>query len=573
MVVPEVLPLRTAVNTFVAMSSPAVAAPRAQADAAAAPPQRSVTLAWLAAIPIALHAVLAWMLRAPTLATGNDDAVYLLLARALRAGHYRELFYIGTPIHSQYPPGYPALLALLGAPADGEVTLIIAVNILLSCAALWLAFDVMRHWSLPLGLAGVAVLAVNPSLIEAASHVQSEPMFMAAVTLALWALRPSAPEKHRWIAIAAAIVAALTRSAGVAIIAGLFAHFVLSRSWRHAGGLALAALLTIVPWMTWTVLAPQKVIGRSYIADALVTIPAVDPSATQGAGRSRELQRRPPTIALVRSMALRVRTNVPRYFTRALPTELSVPTIEGTRIDNAGWLLVMLVALFAGCVAAWTRWRAAVLVLLAYGALLVLWPYVINRFLSPLLPVFVALLLLGAWRIGVRVLPRAALVPALALAAIPLAGGTHAVGATIAGRGDCPPDEREVDGSCGGEAPRYRRTVDSLATRLPAGARVFTSKEGTFFYRTGIPVVPIYGIVRMPAPELEAYLRETETTLIFLPHLKPEEQFLIEALAELCPRLTDVGSPADELLMLWNRPPGAGETDGCDAVARWSVTW
>jgi hypothetical protein len=77
----------------------------------------------------------------------------------------------------------------------------------------------------------------------------------------------------------------------------------------------------------------------------------------------------------------------------------------------------------------------------------------------------------------------------------------------------------------------------------------------------------------MPAPELEAYLRETETTLIFLPHLKPEEQFLIEALGELCPRLTDAGSPADELLILWNRPPGAGETDGCDAVARWSVTW
>jgi hypothetical protein len=555
------------------MSSPAIADAPPRPEPAVPIDRRRPSLAWLAAIPIGLHACIAWILRAPTIATGNDDAVYLLLARALREGHYRELFYVGTPIHSQYPPGYPALLAILGAPADGEIGLVVAANILLSCAALVLTFDVMRRWSLPLALAGVAALALNPSLIAAASRVQSEPMFMAAVLLALWSLRPDAPPRHRWIAIVAAIVAALTRSAGVAIVAGVTVHFLTTRAWRHAAALTLAAALTMGPWLTWTMLAPQKVVGRSYISDALAGIRGGGRVGARAEQEPREMSPGSRALAVVRTFAGRVRTSAPDYVTRGLPSALAIPTIEGTPVDNAVWLIVMIVAGLAGAAAAWTRWRATLLVLVAYGGLLVIWPYALSRFLTPMLPPLVALLLLGAWRIGARLLPRAAVMPALALTAIPLFGGAHELGRSIDELDACAWSDRSAGGSCATEAIRYRRAADWLSERLPADARVFTTKEGTFFYRIGRQVVPLYGVVYASAPRLRQYLEENGATMIFLPHIKPEEFYLVGTLSAMCADLTDAGSFDDALLMLWTRPPEAGEANGCDAVERWRATW
>jgi hypothetical protein len=166
-----------------------------------------------------------------------------------------------------------------------------------------------------------------------------------------------------------------------------------------------------------------------------------------------------------------------------------------------------------------------------------------------------------------------ALAPALALAAIPLAGGSQAVGAMISERGACPPAEQEMVRSCAADALRYRSLAESLSARLPSDARVFTSKEGTFFYRTGRQVVSLYPALGLSADELTEYLREGGAMMIFLPHLKPEEVLLGSPLAELCASLTDAGSPADDMLVLWTRPPGSGESDACGAVERWRATW
>ncbi len=526
------------------------------------------------AVPIAMHAMLAWVVRMRQLGTGNDDAVYLLLARALREGHYRELFYVGTPLHSQYPPGYPALLALLGAPSDGVLDLAIAVNILLSCASLALLFDVIRRWSIPLAGVTVAVLALNPSLISASSRVQSEPMFMALVMLGLWALRPSAETRDRWIAITAIIAAALTRSAGVALVAGVLVHYLLARERKTSLMLVLIAALTIVPWIGWTVLAPQKVVGRSYIADALATLPgdelsepaaATTPSFERG-GSSR-------VATLGRALVRRVGENTPAYLTRSLPTMLAIPTVEGTVVDNAAWLLAMLAALAAGVVAAMRRWRAAVLTLAAYAALLVVWPYVIGRFITPVLPVLVAVMLLGAWRIGVRLMPRMAIAPALALSAVMLAGGVQGVSAMVRRAADCQSPPINGGFPCDREVRRYRAITTSLALTLPPDAHVFTSKEGTFYYLTGRRVVSMYPAVLMRPEEFADYLRRLETTLIFLPHLKTDEEDLGPSLAANCLELTDAGTGDDDLLLLFVRAPDSTESNACAAVERWRATW
>ena len=524
----------------------------------------------VAGISILVHAVLAWLMRAPTIGTGNDDAVYLLLGRALREGHYRELFYVTTQVHSQYPPGYPAVLAILGAPMDGELGLVIAANIVFSCAALALVFDLMRRWSPTIAMAAVAVLALNPALAISASRVQSEPMFMALVMLALWSLRPNTDPRLKWVAVASVILATLTRSAGLAILGGIFLHFLLGREWRYAAGLAVAAAIVVAPWFVWTAVAPQQVVGRSYIADALLPVPPRDSS---GARIERAVGREASAIErFTRTLRVRLTFNTRYYLTRGLPARLSVPTIPGTRIDNAAWLAAMLVAILAGLAAAWSRWRPAVLALAAYSVLLVIWPYAVGRFVIPVLPILVTLMLLGAWRLGARVGPRAALILPLLLAALPIAGGSRALSGMVDGRESCVPDEEE-SAFCGDVAARYVAAARRVNALAPEGAPVFTSKEGTFFYHTGRQVVSIYPIIGWPAERLAQYLSEHRAAMIFLPSLKYEEMELGEPLSELCESLTDAGSERGDILILLVRPPRERESSACNAIQRWRDTW
>lgn len=569
----EVLPRAPEVNSFVTMRSPVQPLPsEVETRPAHDRALRGRVPGIVAACTIALHAVLIWMVRAPTIGTGNDDAVYLLLARALRDGHYRELFYVGTPIHSQYPPGYPFLLALLGAPADGDISLLIAANIVFSCASLALLYSVMRRWSVALAITAIAVLAINPSLVLAASRVQSEPAFMAAVMLALWALRPGAREQHRWVAIVAVIVATLTRSAGLAVVAAVFLHFVIERAWRHAAVLGIGAIVTIAPWLVWTAVAPQQVAGRSYIADALLTVPPRDsagvPIRTPRAGADE----RTSVERFAHTLQVRLSFNTRHYVTRGLPGRLAIPTIPGTPVDNAGWLAIMIIAVGAGAAAAWSRWRIAVMALVLYAILLVLWPYAVSRFLIPMLPVFVAFLLLGAWRIGARLLPRAALAPALALAAIPLLGGTRDVAALLRGPEACASADRGEEEMCDDGASTYAAVAHHVVD-IAGDGRVFTTKEGTFYYHTGRQVISVYPAIGLPADSLSGYLKGREVEVIFLPHLKNDEMELGEPLEELCGSLTDAGSPDDKVLILRVRAPAGAERSACDAIARWRATW
>ena len=80
---------------------------------------------WVAGALLLLHAVLAWLLRTPTILTGQDDAAYYLLAQGLRDLRYVDLWIAQEPVHIQYPPGYPALLTFLavaGEPTDPAST-------------------------------------------------------------------------------------------------------------------------------------------------------------------------------------------------------------------------------------------------------------------------------------------------------------------------------------------------------------------------------------------------------------------------------------------------------------------
>ncbi|HEY0809208.1 MAG TPA: hypothetical protein VGD49_03565, partial [Longimicrobiales bacterium] len=69
---------------------------------------------WIyAAALVLLHILLAYLVIEPAPHTGGDNAGYLTLAKSLLERHtYQDLYDPGEPLHTQYPPVFPAILAL-----------------------------------------------------------------------------------------------------------------------------------------------------------------------------------------------------------------------------------------------------------------------------------------------------------------------------------------------------------------------------------------------------------------------------------------------------------------------------
>ena len=101
---------------------------------------------WLiAAVLLVAFALLAWLQRVPSLTTANDDATYVLLSRSLREGAYSSIHLVGAPVHTKYPPVFPALLAVVSTVFGESIDAFTAMNIALAAASLALVFAIARR--------------------------------------------------------------------------------------------------------------------------------------------------------------------------------------------------------------------------------------------------------------------------------------------------------------------------------------------------------------------------------------------------------------------------------------------
>ncbi|MEZ4586210.1 MAG: hypothetical protein R2909_07405 [Gemmatimonadales bacterium] len=550
-----------------------------------------ITVAALALL--ALHGALAWLLRPAALRTANDDAVYLLLGRALRQLSYRDLFLVGTPVQAQYPPFYPALLAALGAPAGEHLDLFLLANVLCSVLALGALFRVALGRSDVVALLFLLLAATNSRLIAMAGNLRSEPMFMVLLALALVVLaRPDPSRRSLVVAGGAAIAAALTRSIGVTLVAALIAAWLLERRWRPAGALALAAALTVGPWLVWTVVAPGQMPGRSYVADltfeapvAQVDVgrPAGEPAleSTRSPSRTDEappeqIQSPPPPAetppSLPATFARRIAGNLVEYGGRVLPAALELPGGSRTRVDNLLWLAVVLVLGGIGLLALGRWWRVAALALACYGALLVVWPYPIGRFLVPVTPLILLTLLLGAAELGRRLSVRAprwgleALCPALLAGAV-MAGSLPATARLIGRQAAC---DRAAPLTSAGCADQHERSFFEatrwIASNTPETERFLTTKEGTFYYYTGRQTILVAPLVAQPQVDLRRYLEDHGARQVLLSHLKYDETWLVDRLVPLCGDFEVVHTWAPGTLLLRIGPASADRRTACEAL-------
>jgi MFS family permease len=504
----------------------------------------------LLGVVLALHAVLAWLAREPGILTGQDDAEYITLAKSLRQGGYHELFREDAPLHAQYPPGYPALLGVWGALFGDGFDALTALSVLLSAASLALAFGILRGAvGEDIALLTVLVLAVNPQLIGSAGAVMSEVpyLFLSLALLALLARE----ERGRTAVVATmalAIGAALTRTAGVTLVAALGLYWVLARRWRAAGALVVAAAVFLGGWILWTMLAPEQYVGASYIADF---------GASGLRGEVRPLPLRPPG-------------NLLWYGSRGVPWMLSVPSIAGTPIDNAAAVLLITVTLGAGLLVFARRWRAGLIYAFAYAGLLSVWVWRIDRFLVPVLFLIVGAMLAGAWALGARLGGRwPALLPAVLAVVLAGSGGLRTL-RVVAGRLPCDsPDDLPPAACLSPDQASWVEAVRWARTHTGPDAVLLAAKSAPFWLYTGRKSVGYEPALAQSDTAFLPWLRERGARYILLGSLHFKEPLrLLPLVAANCSRL-DVAAVFPPRTWLFSLLPDSATagTRACDAVA------
>lgn len=353
----------------------------------------------------------------------NDDGVYLVLGRALALGEgYRSIHVPGGPVQLKYPPGLPAVLALLWGLL-GELGAVVqavrALNLVLvaaSAALLWWVARRRLALPAPLALLGVLPLALEDT-VQYWSLVLGEPWFVlgwaAALAVAARGAADSAPamdvRRGALLGLTIGVTAIFRTQAAVllpafALAAALAARVPGAKRWGAAAACVGAGA---VPLLAWSV--AQRVLAARGPVSAL---PDETPYS-DWLPLARPAEWLP--FALNRVVA------ADQYYGVALG-----------RMASAGrlaWVVpaLLVVLAVAGAV---PRWRERLVLSIPAAAALasaIFWPWSQSRLVLPVLPALALLVALALADVGRRLPPmarRAGAALVLALAALLLARQT-----------------------------------------------------------------------------------------------------------------------------------------------------
>lgn len=217
-------------------------------------------------------------------AFGWDASIYLVLAKSLAHGHgLRMINEPSAGFSPYYPIGFPAILSLIyrfvSIEGFGFVALC-SVSIVACLISLFFSYHLVRRYhSEVLSACLVFLLGLNPTLVQFAGRTMSECVFgLWAVIAVLLAKRATDDDmlNHKtgnWFIVASGICvgcATLTRTAGMAIAAGLAIGFFVSKGWKMMVRFLAAFLCIEVPFFIYkTVQLQREGSGEGYVGWAL----------------------------------------------------------------------------------------------------------------------------------------------------------------------------------------------------------------------------------------------------------------------------------------------------------------
>jgi len=193
----------------------------------------------------------------------NDDSIaYIAGARSILAGQgYREAWLATNGPVTHFPPGFPALLALIGYitgldPVRGARALnglLFGLNIGLTG---WLAWRMTR--SRMAGIISAALVLLNSSLLYIHTRAMSEPLYIFLMLIAFVLVDLYFKEQKKYILILLGIIlgwAYLARYAALSLLATMLAlMLILHGEWRKRIRSFLIVAAGSLPWViAWSI--------------------------------------------------------------------------------------------------------------------------------------------------------------------------------------------------------------------------------------------------------------------------------------------------------------------------------
>lgn len=332
----------------------------------------------------------------------QDDGMYVVLAKSLATGQgFRWINIPGAPAATHYPPGYPALLALLWriAPSfPANVIVFKAVNaVLLALASGALVVLARRRFNLSARVAAlVAILGgiAIPTLVLS-TLVMSEMLFLALLVPSLVfaervlsSAREDESVRDALLLGVAAVALMLVRTHGLAFAVAVAAAFALARRRRALAIFAATTLVCILPWQLWK--ATHRDVVAEPLRGAYESYGGWLLNGTHGS----------PLVLAARTVA---RTSNELFAMMAQLSTAGLPTF-GLR------LIVVLTAiglLLGGLFAIRNIARVTALFFAAYLGVILLWPFTPARFVWGVWPIVLLICAAGVqtvlqWRSPAR---------------------------------------------------------------------------------------------------------------------------------------------------------------------------
>ncbi len=334
------------------------------------------------------HIAVALLLFDPKPFVGGDNFWYMLLGESLRSGEgYRDIWLPDAPLHTRFPPIYPTVLAGLGLIANSVLLFkLFSLACTTAIAALTYRLALDRTSDQRLAFFAGLLAAFAAVLVEYSHWVLSEPLFAFLVTLAVYAFaREEKSDAVLWFAVgtAAAILAALTRSAGYALLPAILVTLGYRRRWKRLGLFVVVTGLAVGGWWLRNRMALS---GDLPYTQWLLFRDPYNPELG--------------TISLL-ELGLRLLENLEFYTFVVLPESI------GGR-DLGGWLslvigLILAITIALGAFRQLRKLQMAEVFFFVYLGLILLWPgaWADQRLLLPLLPVAIIFLLEALyWAVG-----------------------------------------------------------------------------------------------------------------------------------------------------------------------------
>ncbi len=205
----------------------------------------------------------------------DDDASYILAARALATGHgITSRMAGGYPLIGIYPLGYPALLSPFATVWPSSDTALRALSLVLFVSIFPLTWVYLNRRRVPevVRFAALALLALNPVLATYATMVMPETAFVVVFLLMLialdrWQMEPKTVTGAGMASVVAAAGLLWLKEAGFGLLLGVVAWLLLRRLFRKALVAAVGPAVLFLPLLVLRSVAGANLIGSRYSGD------------------------------------------------------------------------------------------------------------------------------------------------------------------------------------------------------------------------------------------------------------------------------------------------------------------